>query len=75
MVLDLDGLSMDGLGMMDCLKEVTGIDENYYPCSLRRCIVINAPGIFSIFWAIAKTFLDERVIKKIDILGIQFNVC
>lgn len=82
MVLDLEGMSMDTMGLMDTLKvlllnicrdssrcsplqEITFIDQNYYPSSLRSCLVINAPTIFSIFWTLAKSFLDERVQKKV----------
>jgi len=69
MILDLEGLNMDLLSMMDVLKPIIYIDENYYPCCLRRAIIVNAPSIFSIFWNLIKAFLDERVQRKIEVLG------
>ena len=46
-----------------------GIDSKHYPETLGRMFLINAPGIFSLSWALIKPFLDERTQRKIEIIS------
>lgn len=69
MIMDLAGLSMDSLSLIDLLKQMTYIDENYYPCCLRKAVIVNAPGIFTVFWGLIKSFLDVTVQKKIEVFS------
>lgn len=39
--------------------------QSYYPESLGRCYVLNAPWIFWGFWRVVKPFLDPVVVAKI----------
>lgn len=54
------------------LKEVIGIDEAFYPETLRTLFVINAPVYFTALWAIVKPWLDPLTLQKIQILGEDF---
>jgi hypothetical protein len=51
------------------LKEVIGIDEGFYPETLKNLFVINAPVYFTALWAIVKPWLDPLTLQKIQILG------
>jgi len=71
MVEDLSGLTAAVLSprLQDLIKKITYINENYYPLTLRRIHVINAPLVFNAVWAVVKNFFDIRVQQKIEILG------
>jgi len=67
---DFDGLGMkhysnQGLAVM---KDIAKIDECYYPETLRKFAVINAPGVFKFFWKLAKGVLNKNTIKKFEIV-------
>lgn len=41
--------------------------QDYYPETLGKCFIINAPFIFKTVWAVIKLALDERTVSKIFI--------
>jgi len=63
---DLTGLSMKHYSgkVMDTLKEMSQIDDKYYPESIRKFVLINCPGAFKFFWKIAKVMLDKNTVAK-----------
>ena len=48
------------------------IGQNYYPEMLGNMYIINAGFFFSAVWAIAKTFVDEKTAKKIQVLKTDY---
>jgi len=48
-------------------------DANNYPENVRRVYLINSPAVFTVGWKVAKKFLDPVTIKKILILGSDYQ--
>ena len=46
-----------------------GIDSKHYPETLGRMFFINAPLIFSAAWVLFTPFLDERTLRKVEIIS------
>lgn len=70
-ILDMTGFSM-GMVMGETkayLNKVTAISQNYYPETMGKMFIINAPLIFTTVWALVKGWLDARTVSKIEILG------
>lgn len=67
---DVDGLSMKHYSpqVIDTLKEISRIDDNYYPETLRKFIIVNAPVIFKVFWKMAKMILNKNTIAKFQVV-------
>jgi hypothetical protein len=70
-IFDLSGLGVSVLhkGMMDVIKRMLKVTQDYYPETMDQCFVINAPTVFSACWAVVKPLLAERTVKKVKILG------
>jgi len=66
---DLEGLGMKHYNsqVVGTLKEISKIDDNYYPETLRKFIIVNAPSAFKFFWQIAKAILNKNTIKKFEV--------
>jgi len=67
---DLHGLGMKhyNTSVIDTLRDISRIDDNYYPESLRKFIIINAPAAFKFFWKLAKMMLNKNTITKFEVL-------
>jgi len=50
----------------------SNIGQNYYPEMLGNMYVLNTGFFFSAVWAIAKAFIDEKTVKKIQLLGSDY---
>jgi hypothetical protein len=50
-----------------------GIGNFYYPQTMGRCFIINAPLTFTALWAVAKIWLDDVTQKKITILRGKYS--
>ncbi|KAJ3261278.1 cytosolic factor, phosphatidylinositol/phosphatidylcholine transfer protein [Chytriomyces hyalinus] len=55
------------------LAQVAHIAQNYYPETLGKMFIINAPMLFQTCWAIIKGMLDEATVAKISILGTSYQ--
>lgn len=68
-ILDLEGVSsaMAGAATRAYIKKATSIDGAFYPETLGKMFIINAPVFFAGFWALIKGFFDERTTRKIEI--------
>jgi len=49
------------------LSEITHIDQNNYPETLGKTLIINAPTVFRAIWGIVKPMLDPRTQAKIEV--------
>lgn len=54
------------------VQNITRISSDYYPESLGKIIIINAPLMFPTIWAIAGKFFDEKTREKIQIVGANY---
>jgi len=54
---------------IDFLKVALNILTNYYPEILGKLFIINAPFIFTGIWAVIKGWLDEKIRRKISLVG------
>jgi len=71
-VLDLKGLNLIQHCNPDVLKaydKIMDIDDNYYPHTEKRIIIIRAPGIFCFVWNIVKNFIGDSKKNKIVLTG------
>ncbi|KAJ3218407.1 cytosolic factor, phosphatidylinositol/phosphatidylcholine transfer protein [Dinochytrium kinnereticum] len=69
-ILDLKGVSLSQFNSVrKIVAQVTSIAQNYYPETLGRMFIINAPALFTTVWAIVKPMLDEATVQKISVLG------
>ena len=57
---------------IDMFKQITHNNTNYYPETMQRTFIINAPMSFRAIWSMVKPFLDPVVVQKIRILGSNF---
>ena len=56
----------------DFLKIAAKIGQDYYPEMLGKMFIINTGFAFKALWAIAKAFIDEKTVKKINIEGSSY---
>lgn len=55
------------------VHRITRISSDYYPESLGRIFIINAPLMFPTVWAVASKFFDEGTRSKISIFGSDYS--
>eukprot|EP00294_Goniomonas_avonlea_P009114 CAMPEP_0114567232 /NCGR_PEP_ID=MMETSP0114-20121206/15359_1 /TAXON_ID=31324 /ORGANISM="Goniomonas sp, Strain m" /LENGTH=218 /DNA_ID=CAMNT_0001753783 /DNA_START=120 /DNA_END=777 /DNA_ORIENTATION=- len=52
----------------DFIKEVSAVGQNYFPETLGKMFIMNAPSAFNMAWRFVKPFLDKRTLNKIEVL-------
>jgi len=74
-IYDLSSLTLSHLSPSNynLFQEFNTIDANNYPEVVRRVFLINAPAVFTMGWKVAKKFVDPATIKKIEILGNDYQ--
>ena len=55
------------------IENVSQVSSNYYPETLSKMFIINAPTLFTAVWKMIKGFLDERTASKVEILGSNYE--
>lgn len=69
-IMDLKGV---GLGQFwkvsGYVQQASNIGQHYYPETMGRFFVINAPYLFTTVWHVIKGWLDPVTVEKIQILG------
>ena len=68
-IMDLKGVGLRHLSgdVKRILSEITHIDQNNYPETLGKTLIINAPTVFRAIWGIVKPMLDPRTQAKIEV--------
>lgn len=73
-ILDLENV---GLGQFyrvkDYVSAAAKIGQDYYPETMGKFYIINAPMLFSTVWSLIKPWLDVVTVSKIDILGRDYK--
>ena len=74
-IIDLKGAGMKMFSskMREIINLASKIGQDYYPEILGSMFIINAPMFFSGIWSVIKVFLDEKTVKKINILGSSYQ--
>lgn len=68
-ILDLKDVGIQAFYQVkDYVFQASTIGQNYYPETMGKFYIINAPWVFSAVWSIIKPWLDPVTISKIDIL-------
>lgn len=65
------GMSPDMFGI-NYVKDMFGVDGNFYPERLHKMIMINAPWYFSAIWALVSFCVDPVTAEKITIVGADY---
>ncbi|KAJ3304717.1 cytosolic factor, phosphatidylinositol/phosphatidylcholine transfer protein [Kappamyces sp. JEL0829] len=55
------------------IGELSSISSNYYPETLGKMVIINAPWLFTAIWTVVRAMLDERTAAKISVLGSNYQ--
>jgi hypothetical protein len=74
-ILDLKGGSTKIMSkqVYDFVKLASSIGQNYYPETMGKMYIVNAPLLFSGIWAMMKPWIDEKTRAKIEIIGSKFE--
>jgi hypothetical protein len=70
-VLDLEGVTLGSLNSaaLSFLGQATKVASAYYPETMERMLLVNAPGVFTTIWRMITPLLDARTVGKIEIIG------
>ncbi|KAI7904987.1 CRAL-TRIO domain-containing protein [Cokeromyces recurvatus] len=55
------------------LKAIAEIVQHYYPETLHRLFIVNAPSAFTVMFKVIKHWLNPRTLEKIHVLGSDFQ--
>ena len=73
-ILDLKGVGIKAFwDVKGYVQQASNIGQNYYPETMGKFYIINAPWAFTAVWAVIKPWLDEVTVKKIDIIGASYK--
>ncbi|MCD9645852.1 hypothetical protein HAX54_035151 [Datura stramonium] len=74
-ILDVKDVGMSNFSKpaRSLFLEIQKIDSHYYPETLHRLFIINAGSAFKVLWKAIKTFLDQRTLAKIQVLGSNYT--
>lgn len=69
-ILDLNNVSLRYFYQVkDYVLAAAKIGQDYYPESMGKFYIINAPYLFAGIWAVVKPWLDEVTVSKIQIMS------
>ncbi|KAK8785100.1 hypothetical protein V5799_008535 [Amblyomma americanum] len=72
MLFDWDNFSLKQVyswQVVDYIRALVGLYENYYPETLKLALLVNTPSFFPVFWKLIKPFLSERTSRKVKIFS------
>ncbi|KAI9010660.1 CRAL-TRIO domain-containing protein [Hyaloraphidium curvatum] len=73
-IIDLKGVAITQFpSVSSFVKHISAVAQDYYPETLGRMYIINAPMLFTSVWSVVKLFLDEATVQKIQILGSRYQ--
>ncbi|EGF81563.1 hypothetical protein BATDEDRAFT_4327, partial [Batrachochytrium dendrobatidis JAM81] len=72
-IIDLKGVPLSSFNQVrKVLQSLSAVAQNYYPETLGRMYIINAPTLFTTIWGIIKSMLDENTVAKISVIGSNY---
>ncbi|GAB4823183.1 hypothetical protein N2152v2_010229 [Parachlorella kessleri] len=68
-ILDVQGVGLRHLtgDVKRIMGHITRVDQDNYPETLGKTLIINAPSIFKMIWGLVKPMLDVRTQAKIEV--------
>ncbi|KAJ9111759.1 hypothetical protein QFC22_006418 [Naganishia vaughanmartiniae] len=73
-IMDLHNVGLSSFyRVKDYVSAASSIGQNYYPETMGKFYIINAPYLFSTVWSLIKPWLDEVTVSKISILGKNYK--
>ncbi|KAI8990097.1 CRAL-TRIO domain-containing protein [Pilobolus umbonatus] len=74
-IFDCTGMGWHQLHMpaLSFLRAIAECDQSYYPETMNKLFLVNAPSAFVYVWKIVKAWLDPGTIDKIQILGTDYQ--
>ncbi|KAJ3129326.1 cytosolic factor, phosphatidylinositol/phosphatidylcholine transfer protein [Nowakowskiella sp. JEL0407] len=73
-ILDLKGVKLSEFNnVRKIVQKLSQIAQDYYPETLGRMFIINAPTLFTTIWAVIRNFLDENTLNKISLIGSSYQ--
>jgi hypothetical protein len=73
LIEDLEGLSVMSMinnrALLSVYGEIMRLDQDNYPETAKKLLIIRAPTIFRMVWAIFKHFFDAGVVQKMVFCG------
>ncbi|ORZ02235.1 CRAL-TRIO domain-containing protein [Syncephalastrum racemosum] len=74
-IFDCTGMGWHQFHMpaLQYIRAISDTDQKYYPETLNRLFLVNAPSAFVMVWKIVKGWLDPGTIDKIQILGKDYK--
>ncbi|CAO0792693.1 unnamed protein product [Mucor circinelloides] len=74
-IFDCTGMGWHQLHMpaLNFIRAIADCDQKYYPETLNKFFLVNAPGAFVYVWKIVKAWLDPGTIAKIQIIGSDYK--
>ncbi|KAJ3317039.1 cytosolic factor, phosphatidylinositol/phosphatidylcholine transfer protein [Blyttiomyces sp. JEL0837] len=73
-ILDLKSVPLTQFNnVRKIIQQVSKIAQDYYPETLGRMFLINAPTLFTTVWTVVKPMLDENTVAKISVLGSSYQ--
>lgn len=73
-ILDLKNVSLRQFyKVKDYVSQASNIGQSYYPETMGKFYIVNAPFMFSTVWNFIKPWLDEVTVAKISILGSDYK--
>eukprot|EP00929_Paragymnodinium_shiwhaense_P088880 TRINITY_DN49192_c0_g1_i1.p1 TRINITY_DN49192_c0_g1~~TRINITY_DN49192_c0_g1_i1.p1 ORF type:complete len:404 (+),score=52.81 TRINITY_DN49192_c0_g1_i1:81-1292(+) len=70
-IFDMQGLAFHHAkypGVLSCLKQVSALDEQYYPETIDHIFVVNTPRAFWFLWRIVSRFINADTKAKVMVL-------
>ncbi|KAJ3261038.1 cytosolic factor, phosphatidylinositol/phosphatidylcholine transfer protein [Boothiomyces macroporosus] len=69
-ILDLKGVPLSQFNQVrKIIQSLSAIASDYYPETMGKMCIINAPTLFTAVWAVVKNMIDENTAAKISIMG------
>ncbi|KAJ1547968.1 cytosolic factor, phosphatidylinositol/phosphatidylcholine transfer protein, partial [Nowakowskiella sp. JEL0078] len=69
-ILDLKGVRLSEFNnVRKIVQRLSQIAQDYYPETLGKMFIINAPTLFTGIWAVVRNFLDENTLNKISVMS------
>ncbi|KIK65946.1 hypothetical protein GYMLUDRAFT_158186, partial [Collybiopsis luxurians FD-317 M1] len=55
------------------IQQILQVSQDYYPETLGRVAIINAPSTFTVIWNVMRPFLLKETAEKVDVLGSDYQ--
>jgi len=69
-IMDLNGVGLSQFWKVKgYVQDASNVSQNYYPETMGKFYIINAPYLFSTVWSFVKPWLDEVTVAKITIIS------